>query len=284
MKRIHPYILDAAAILIGCFVMAAGMVIFTIPNNLAPGGVSGLATAVGFIANWPVGVLTFAFNIPILLMGLKSFGWRRLVGTLAASFIFAAFIDLLRPFTFVYTNNVLLASVMGGVMLGIGGGLVFARGYTTGGTDLVTMLLRKPFPLLPAGTLLMAIDALVVLVAVIVFKDIEVALYSGVTIFVQGKVIDAIMQGMDHAKVMLIITDQPDILIPVLMEESDRGITEFAAKGGYSRKNKSVLMSVARRSEVGRILKAITRLDEDAFIVMHNATEVRGNGFKELEV
>lgn len=284
MKRFKNHAADAAALLAGSFLMAVGMVVFTIPNKLAPGGVSGLATAVGYVAGLPVGALSLAFNVPILLVAWRMFGFKSLIKTIIASVLFSVLIDLLRPILPVYTNNILLASILGGVLIGAGVGAAFSRGITTGGTDMVTMILRRPFPQIPAGTLLMIIDTIVILIAVIIFKDIEVALYSGVTIFVQGKVVDAIMEGLDFAKVIMVITRRPEDVTAALATESKRGVTEFEVRGGYTGEKKAMLMTVVRRSEVARTLQIVKRVDPEAFTILHNATEVRGEGFKEYDI
>ncbi len=284
MKSFKSHATDAAAILFGCLLMALGMVVFTIPNKLAPGGVSGLATAIGFVANLPVGALSFAFNVPILVIGWRMFGFKNLIKTIAASVVFSLLVDLLRPYLPVYTSNILLASVLGGALIGAGVGVAFSRGITTGGTDMVSMILRKPFPHIPAGTLLMIIDAIVILIAVIIFKDIEIALYSGVAIFVQGKVIDAIMQGIDFAKVIMIITGMPKEIIAALAEATGRGVTEFEVRGGYTGEKKAMIMTVVRRSEVSEAIRIVKQTDPAAFTILHNATEVRGEGFKEYDV
>ncbi len=284
MKSFKSHAADAAAILLGCLLMALGMVVFTIPNKLAPGGVSGLATAIGYVTNLPVGALSFSFNVPILLIAWRMFGLKNLVKTIAASVVFSFLIDFLRPLIPVYTNNILLSSVLGGALIGAGVGVAFSRGITTGGTDMISMILRKPFPQIPAGTLLMIIDAVVILIAVIIFKDIEVALYSGVAIFVQGKVIDAIMQGLDFAKVIMIITVKPKEIIDALAEATERGVTEFEVRGGYTGEKKAMLMTVVRRSEVSTALRIVKQVDPVAFTILHNATEVRGEGFKGYDV
>ncbi|HWS30388.1 MAG TPA: YitT family protein [Clostridia bacterium] len=284
MKSFKSHAADAAAILLGCLLMALGMVVFTIPNKLAPGGMSGLATAIGYVTNLPVGALSFSFNVPILLIAWRMFGLKNLVKTIAASVVFSFLIDFLRPLMPVYTNNILLSSVLGGALIGSGVGVAFSRGITTGGTDMISMILRKPFPQIPAGTLLMIIDAVVILIAVIIFKDIEVALYSGVAIFVQGKVIDAIMQGLDFAKVIMIITVKPKEIIDALAEATERGVTEFEVRGGYTGEKKAMLMTVVRRSEVSTALRIVKQVDPVAFTILHNATEVRGEGFKGYDV
>jgi uncharacterized membrane-anchored protein YitT (DUF2179 family) len=283
-KKTAGMLTDALSIFLGCVIMALGMVIFTIPNNLAPGGVSGLATAVAHVLPVNVGFLTLIFNVPVLVVSLIMFGWRSVVRTVFATLAFSVSIDVLMPVMFTYTNNVLLASVVGGVLIGAGVGILFIRGITTGGTDMITMILRKPFPQLQAGSLMIIIDSVVVLIAVFIFGDIEIALYSAITIFVAGKVIDAIMQGMDFAKIILIITDRQKEILDELTRNLGRGVTEMPARGGFTGKDKSMLLTVARRSEIAATLRAVKKIDPESFVILYNATEVHGEGFKEINL
>lgn len=279
--KIKGWLLDIGLSMIGTAMVAAGLLIFTIPNNLAPGGVSGLATAISSVTGISVGTLTLLFNIPLILIALKLFGLKPLLRTLIATLLLSAFIELLEPYLFTYTNDILLASVFGGVAMGAGMGLLFMRGITTGGTDLVAIILRRLLPHLQMGNLLVMIDALVVVVAVIIFKNIEIALYSAVTIFCSGKVIDAMMQGMDFAKVLMIVTEQGELVTQVVMKVTGHGVTNLVSKGGYTKKEKQTLVCVMRRNEVSKTLRAIKSVDPKAFTIIYNATEVHGEGFKE---
>ena len=277
------WVFDVVVMLLAMAVMACGMVIFTIPNNIAPGGVSGLATAVAVLAPVPIGLLSMLINIPLLLIAWRMFGWRKLLLTVIAAACFSLFVDVLTPLLPVYTQNRLLASVYGGVALGLGVGILMTRDVTTGGTDLLVMILRRPFPHIPAGTLLTMIDAGVVVIAVILFRDIEVALYSAVTIFVQGKVIDAIMQGLDNAKVIMVITDKAAAIKEILVGEKGLGLTEFTVRGGYTQHEKDLLMMVLHRGQMAETLRIAKDIDPAAFIIIQNAAEVHGEGFKPMQ-
>ncbi|MEG1559844.1 MAG: YitT family protein [Clostridia bacterium] len=282
--KLPPLTLDILYTLIGCVVMGAGMNIFTIPNNIAPGGLSGLSTAIHqLIPEVPIGIITFGFNIIVLIFALKMFGFKSMWRVIFSSVTYAAAIDLL-SFLPGYTDDLLLSAVLGGAMIGLGLGLLFMRNMSTAGTDMITLMLKKKFPSLQRGTIMICVDAAVVLIAVIIFKDIKVALYSGVTIFCCGKVVDAIMHGIDYAKVLLIITDKPSEIEHLICNELGRGVTELPAKGGFTKENKTILMTVARRREVYETLHMIRKIDNRAFIVLHNATEVHGEGFKEEQL
>ena len=289
-KSFRDFIWDALSIIFGCIIMAFGMVMFTIPNNIAPGGLSGLATAFSYLISETtgislgVGVLTFAMQIPIILIAMKMFGLKALITTVITAVAYSGSIELvsLIPNLYTHTDNLLLAAVMGGAAIGLGVAILFMRGLATGGTDTVSMVLRVKFPRIRAGSLMMAVDAVVVLVAVIIFGDIEVALYSGISIFVMGKVIDAVMQGFDYARVFFIITDRAEAILHALAEEMGRGVTEIRVRGGYTHEDKKMLMTVARKGDVSLTLKLIKRVDPGAFLIMFNATEVIGKGFKDI--
>ncbi len=281
---------DIVFIIVSCFIMAFGMVIFTIPNNIAPGGLSGLATALSYLIeelagiHIGVGYITFAFQIPIILIAAKLFGVKTIAKTLFTAVMYSGSIELvgLIPNLYTHTDNQLLAAVMGGAMIGIGVGMLFMRDIATGGTDMVSLILKSRFPQLPAGTLMTCVDACIVLIAVIIFRNIEVALYSGISIFVMGKVIDAVMQGADHAKVFMIVTGEADMMLSKLENELSRGVTEIPAKGGYSRQEKRMLLTVARRNDIAKIMRLIKSVDPQSFVITYNAAEVLGRGFKKI--
>ena len=167
------------------------------------------------------------------------------------------------------------------VLKGIG--LLFLRGSSSGGTELLSMLLLRVFPNMPVGSLLMCIDAAVVALAVLVFRDLEVALYSMVTIFVCSKVIDGIMEGMNYAKVIYVVTDRGDAVTEALNTGTERGVTVLPAQGGYTRRHKDVLMTVTRQNAMAQTLRLIKQTDPRAFLFVVNATEVHGEGFQKYD-
>ena len=199
---------DALLIVGGPLILALSLVVFTIPNHIAPGGVSGLATALAAIVPVPVGMMSLLLNVPLFLAALRVMGWRPLVKTAIPTVLLSLFIDGFSVFVPGYSNNILLAAVLGGVGSGIGLGLLFLCGGSSGGTDLLTLLVNRKFPNASLGNLLLAIDAAVVVVAVLIFRDVDVALYSGVTLFVTSKVIDSLLSGADFAKVIYVVTEK----------------------------------------------------------------------------
>ena len=173
-----------------------------------------------------------------------------------------------------------MAAFYGGILGGAGIGMLFARGISTGGTDLLALMLKKYMPNISSGTLLMAVDLSVVVFAVCVFRNIDVALYSAVTIFVMSRVIDALTQGVDYAKVVYVVTARGREVADALMGQLDRGTTIVPATGGYTGENKQLIITVTRRNVLSRTLKLIRETDPDAFIYVTDSTEVHGEGFK----
>ena len=271
---------DVVFAIIGSALVGAALSIFVAPNDIAPGGVSGLAIALAYITPIRVSIWTLALNIPLLLCAWRILGRRALIFTLISTVLLSVFIDLTEAFLPSYTNNPLLAACCGGVIAGLGIGLLFLRGISTGGTDLLALLLKRVFPNVPSGTLLMVIDATVVAIAVLIFRDIEVALYSAITIFITSKIVDAMAQGVDYAKVIYVVTARGDKVTEVLNTYTDRGCTIIPAFGGYTKDNKQVVITVTRRNVLSQTLRLIKQTDPAAFTFVMDSTEVHGEGFK----
>lgn len=271
---------DLICCVIGSALVGMALSVFTVPNNIAPGGVSGLATALAYVTGIHVSVLTLALNIPILLAAWRSMGKRTFFYTLICTGLLSLFIELADRYLPRYTGNVLIAAVYGGVICGLGMGLLFLRDITTGGTDLLALLLKKIFPNVPSGAMLMCVDIAVVVIAVAIFRDIEVALTSAITIYVTSKVIDTLAQGVEYAKVIYVITDKGAELSAVLNEHTARGNTLIKAVGGYTGAEKQLLITVTRRNVLSQTLHLIKQVDPAAFTFVTNSTEVHGEGFR----
>ena len=282
-EKLKFILIDLASAILGGAFVAAGLSMFTIPNNIAPGGVSGFATAfVHLIHNKiSVGIITAALNIPPMIIAWRKFGFRPLLTTIIATAVMSVLIDVFAVILPVYSNNVLLAAILGGVLIGIGTGVLFVRNASTGGTDLISLILKRYFPNLEVSKILMSIDVFVVIFAVCVFHNIEVALYSIVTIYVTSKVVDSIMQGVDYAKVIYVVTEKGDEINRALAEKIGRGVTLIPAKGGFTGREKQMLAVVIRRNEFSQTLGVIKSVDPASFTFAMSATEVHGEGFKQ---
>ena len=270
---------DILVCIIGSALVGTALSVFTIPNEIAPGGISGLSTALAYVLGVRVSVLSLVLNIPIMLAAYRLLGKRSFFYTLLSTALLSGFIEL-ASFLPVYTGNILIAAVYGGVLTGIGIGILFLRNITTGGTDLLALMLHKAFPNVPNGTILAVIDGIVVLIAVLVFRKIEVALTSVLTIYFSSKVIDLIAQGVDYAKVIYIVTDKGKELSAVLNSSTDRGNTVIKAFGGYTGAEKQLVITVTRRNVLAQTLRLIHATDPAAFTFVTDSTEVHGEGFK----
>ena len=271
---------DLLFTLVGSALVGFSLSMFTVPNDIAPGGVSGLATALAYITPIRVSVWSLMMNIPLLIAAWRKLGARSIFFTLISTALLSVFIEVGARYLPQYTSDHLVAALMGGVLSGLGMGMLFIRGISTGGTDLLALILKKLIPNLPAGTLLMFVDATVVVIATLIFRDFDVAIYSAITIYVFSKVIDTLTMGVDYAKVIYTVTEHGEDVVRTLNEHTDRGTTLIPAVGGYTGQNKQIVMTVTRRSVVAQTLRLIRQADPKAFTFVMDSTEVHGEGFK----
>ncbi|RCW43808.1 MULTISPECIES: YitT family protein [unclassified Halanaerobium] len=276
-KRI---ILDYIGITVGSFLMALALTVFLVPNKIAAGGVSGLSTVIFYLTGFPIGIMMLIFNVPIFLTGIKimgmSFGLRTIYGIV----ILSIFTDLLQLYMTSLTNDLLLASIYGGVLGGIGLGLVFRSRGTTGGTDMVAALINY-YTGISVGQGLLLADGFVVTLAGIFF-NLEAALYAAITIFITSKTIDVIQEGLNIKKEALIISKKADQINKRLVDELNRGVTKFEARGGYTDEKKQVLLCVISRSELTELKAVVAEVDPEAFVAINNVNEVLGEGFADI--
>ena len=276
-KRI---IIDCLGIALGAAITALALTVFLIPNKIAAGGISGLATVLYYLFEFRVGITMLVINIPILLTGMKilgaTFGARTIYGIIMLSI----FTELFQPIVPDITNDLLLASIYGGLLTGMGLGIVFKFRGTTGGTDMIARLIHH-YSGFSVGQGLLIADGFVVTMAGIFF-NLEVALYAAITIFITSKTIDVIQEGMDISKAALIISDQKEELENTILDELGRGVTSFQARGAYTDKDREVLLCIISRSEVTRLKSMVHEIDEDSFVIITAVHEVLGEGFQEV--
>ncbi len=261
--------------------MGVAMLVFTVPNHIVPGGVSGLSTAVAELVPLKVGTVNFILSIIIEGMGCLNFGVKFVMRSLIISTGLSIFLNIFEGMIPAYTSDPLVAAIAGGAMFGVSCGILLGRGISSGGTDTITLIIKKYFPHVSVGKTLMLTDALVVLVSTIIFKNIDVAIYSAFTIFCSGQVVDKIVVGMDVAKLIYVITDSPEKIQNHLVEKMDLGVTVLTGKGGFSQTEKGVLMLAVRRTMFSSVLRAVKQLDVNSFVIVQDASEVWGEGFKE---
>ena len=267
-------------LVVGSFVMARSFTIFFVPNGIAPGGVTGIATLIHVVTGAPVGIVAFLLNIPLFLLGWREGGKGFMLRTVAATVLVSIFIDYL-PGGLVLAggdHDVLLSTIYGGLLLGVGIGLVFRAGATTGGTDLAASLVHKKLPGLRVAWILFVIDICVVISSALV-SDIRIALYSLGAIFLAAKMTDDVQVGVDSSKANYIISNHAEEIKELLLNKLDRGVTVLEAKGGYTDEVKKVLFCVTSSREVPRLKKLVAQIDPEAFVIVTAAAEVMGEGF-----
>ncbi len=280
-KTIKQTIIDYIIIAIGAFIFSFGIAMFTSPNNIAPGGVSGIGTMLNHLFNIPIGSVIIAVNIPLFIFSFKKFGKSFFKKSLFATFLTSSLIDIL-PFILEkhYVYSPLLASIFGGVSIGVGVGIIFLRGGTTGGADILAKLIRLKYPHFSLGTLVFIIDAIIVISTLFVYGSIEALLYSTVSFFVTSRAVDAIIFGAARSKMLLIITTQPQQIAKRIMNDIQHGVTLIPASGAYTNEEKTILLSVVRPNEVAEINKIVKEIDRSAFTVITESNEVFGYGFQ----
>ncbi len=265
----------------GAFATALALDWFLVPNRIAAGGVSGLATVLYHVFGLPVGITMFAINVPLFLLSLRvlgtQFGLKTVVGTVLTS----AFVDGLAPYLRPLTENPFLASLYGGALAGLGIGLTFRAGGSTGGTDMAAQVLHRFLRLSP-GKALLAADALVILLAGLVFSP-ELALWAFLSVFVTTKAIDLVQEGRAYAKGAFIIARDPQQVGQAVLRELDRGATALKGRGMYTGLERDVLFVVVAPWELQRLREIVHRIDPQAFMVITDVFDVLGEGFRRPE-
>ncbi len=282
MKRTPVQLLKTyGMILVGAAVYALAFDAFFEPNGIAFGGVTGLAQIVNFfLPQAPVGTLVIAFNIPLFLLGWRLLGGHMLVSSLFAMTVSSLFIDLFSLlYDFPPMEDTLLACIVGGVVLGAGLGITFLQGATTGGTEIVARLLKLKLSWLPMGKLLLAADLIVVALVAAVFRNMGTALYGVVALYISTLVMDWVLYGMDNAKVAYIITDKPEEIARVIMEELERSVTYLQGEGGYLGQPKKVILCAFKQRQIVAIKETVRQVDPNAFMIVTTSHEVLGEGF-----
>lgn len=281
---------------LGAFIMALGYVFFIDPYKIVPGGVYGISIVVheltkGMFAicpeGIPIGLFGLILNIPLTILGIKILGPRFGIKTVIGFILTSVFIDLL---TLVFGANdplgladeILLACVFGGVLIGLGLGLIFKSKATSGGSDIIAMILAK-YTRLPLGQLMVIVDSTIVILGLIVFKDWKIPLYSWLVIYITGKVIDLVLEGMNYGKMLFIVSEKHDIIRDKIINDLVRGGTFLSGEGMYQGVSKKVIYTVVTRRELAVLESFIYKVDKNAFVTVVDAREILGKGFKPLE-
>lgn len=281
-KTVYEYLM----IVVGSFIMAAGFVIFISPFKLAPGGVYGIAITLHYLTNLlPIGVFALCMDIPLFLIGTwilgRKFGAKTLVGIFSLSG-FTTLLENLYGYEPLVTEDYFLASVFGGVLLGIGLGLIFKARATSGGTDIVAMIINK-YHKISVGKLIIYVDTAVVFIGLAAFQDWRIPLYSWVTIFITGKIIDMMIEGVGSEKAVYIISEHYDKIRDKIINEMNRGGTYLNGEGMYNGNEKKIIYTIVDRKELILLQRYVHEIDPNAFMTVVESTETLGEGFHSLK-
>ncbi|XOQ48921.1 MAG: DUF2179 domain-containing protein [Eubacteriales bacterium] len=275
---------DNLFFLVGSLIYAVSVDVFTAPNHIAPGGITGVCTMINFIWHWPIGMTGLLFNIPIFIWAIMEIGYKLVGKTIIATVYVSVAIDVIAKVLPHYTGEKMVAALFGGLLEGIGLSLVFMRGGTTGGTDMIARLLGRKLRNFSMGKLMLGIDSLIILTSAIVYGSIESALYAVIAIFVSTRLIDSILYGTDTGtgKLLFIISKENDEITKDILE-MDRGVTILKSRGAYSGREGEVLLCAVRRYEVVKVKDIVRSHDKNAFMIVGEAGEISGEGFREVK-
>lgn len=283
-STVLKWVMDIIMIILGAAVYSVAVRCFVSPNNIAPGGATGIAIIINSFADIQVGTLIFLLNIPLIIAGFILLNRATMVKTLISVAFITIFTDLADAVMPVYkadTGNGILAAIFGGVLMGVGLGITYQREGTTGGTDILTKIIQRFFPDFKLGTISMAINGAVVAVGFVAYKDLNVVLFAIVTIFVETKVMDLLVYGRQEGRFLLIFSENSEQIAKRLLEQN-RGVTYLTAKGAYTGKDHYVVATAVHRTAYSKVKRIISEVDPKAFVVTTSASEVLGNGFTRL--
>lgn len=281
-KNIKKWIADLFFWVFGCFVYSSAVTMFVASNEISPGGITGIATALGFYFKIPSGILLFIFNIPILVLGFLKFGGIFILKTSIVSGIMSVTLTITDITLPNFNIDLILASIFGGILMGIGISVIMLRGATTGGIDIIAKLINRKHRHLTFGRLILLMDGVVILFAAIIYQNIESALYSVIAMYATSYIMDVILYGSDKGKLIYVVTNHPEEICKGIAKNLKRGVTVVSAKGGYTGLERTLLLCTVRRHEVSALYEIINKYDEKSFIIVADAGEIIGEGFKNI--
>jgi len=282
-KKIQ-FLVNMVLITIGCAIYAGGVFLFLDPNSLASGGISGVSIILSHLLKLlPTGTWIIILNVPLLLIAIWKFGFKFVFTTIYAIVISSAFMNLGSKYIGAATHDPMLAAFAGPVMVSAGIGILFHAGASTGGIDILVKLLRLKFKAISTGTIFMIFDIMVIIASAIAFKRFELSLYAGVCVVIQTVVLDKILYGFDSAKMIYIVSEKNEVITDRLLKELDVGATLVHSHGAYTGRNQPIIMCVLKKHQLPRAKEVIRDEDKNAFLIVTNATEILGEGYKSHE-
>ncbi|WP_434794108.1 hypothetical protein TPDSL_07840 [Terrisporobacter petrolearius] len=277
------FLYETFLLIVGCLLIALSFVLFFDPHSIAPGGLTGLAVIINYLFNIPLWFVNLIFNVPLFILAYKVLTKRECLKTLLGIVFFTLALNLFENFAnFQITNDVLLSTLTGGVILGLGLGVIFNINGTTGGTDLIGLILNRWLPSISVPKLMGVADFIVVMSSIFATGKIEIGLYSALGLYIAVVVSDMVIQGFYSAKSFTIISNSPDEISNAILDKMNRGVTILSAKGGYTKEEKDALLVVVGKREVSTLRKIVKSVDPNAFVVITDVHEALGEGFKQM--
>ena len=278
-NKIWSTLLEVIKTAIGCALFALGFDLFLIPSGMNAGGLSGLAMILVHVTGLgTVGLVSALMNVPLFILGGMKIGKKFFIGSLLGMLFSSVFIDLFAALP-VPQVEPMIGALYGGLVCGIGLGFVFAAGVSTGGSDIIVRLLKLKWRHVPIGVISMCFDACVAVLTGIVYREVSSALYTGIAIYITGKIIDMVVYSFDYSKVALIITKEYEQVAQVISDKLERGATYLYGEGTYSRKETKVVLTAVKKQQIAELKELVVNIDPDAFIIVQEAHQVLGDGF-----
>lgn len=279
-KNISKTTLDIIYFIIGAAVYSIAVNVFLSPSGISPGGFTGIAAVLNHITSLPTGITLFALNIPVLILGYVKMGGLFIIKTAVATALTSFGIDITAKIIPPLKTDAILSSVFGGILMGVGLSLTMLRGATTGGVDIIGKLVNRKYPHLSVGKIILMADGAVIFLNALVYKNAQSALYSVVAIYASTRMMDTLLYGADRGKIIYIVTDKADYICREINGTLGRGVTKLSVVGGYTGEARTMLMCIVRAHEAAAVHDAVRQYDNRAFIVVTDAGEIIGEGFK----
>lgn len=281
--KIKNILIDCLYDVLGSLLYGIGIICFTAPNHVAPGGVSGIATLVNYVTDLPIGLVNFCINVPLVIIGFIVLGKAFTAKTFKSVIIMSFVLDYVVIHFPLYTGDVLLASLFGGVAMGAGLALVFMRGSTTGGTDILAKLIQLKAPHVPIGRMLLILDCFVLLAAAVVYGNIDASLFGLIAMFASAQVMDNILYGLENGKMVHIVSVKNDEIVKDIIAHLNRSATILKSRGAYSGAETDTIMVVVRKTEYFKLKTLVHSHDPNAFMIVTEAGEIIGEGWKPID-
>lgn len=278
-KQVVDYVKQYALIIAGAVLYAAGFQLFFYPNDIIVGGVTGISMIINYLTGFPVGVMIMIINVPLFVIAWRHFGFGFLVGSLVAMGLSSTVVDLLALTGFSATDDQLLACLYGGMCTGVGLGLIYLAGATTGGVDIIAKFVKKRMPHMNFGTIILIMDVIVIAAFAVVFNQYKSAMYAIIGMVVDAKGIDLMLYGTNSSKMCFIISDKYEEIQAAISKTLDRGVTYLEGEGAYTGNPKKVIYCVIKKRQLAGVRKIIRDIDHNAFFAVTDSRDVFGDGF-----